>query len=179
MTSTGDEARESVSREAHQRMTEERDKAVKESAALQQQLADAKRMLTDTNLVFEAQSFFQGKVANPVEAAKMVLPDLRDVAASEDRAQVLAQKLGVFAPNDAVVTPAADQPEPDTVPNVPAPAFMAPSPATTGPPPPPDQYSLQSEQGQRLLQSNDWEAVKRAIDAGEVAFHPQVDQAIK
>lgn len=167
---------ETVSKEAHERVTSERN-------AFKAQLGEAQAALVDTKLLHEAQDYYSGKVKDPIQAAKMVLPDIRQLT-GEDKSHALESALPAFAPvasAEPAEEPKVEEPTGVVPESPPAPSFMSPSPASDGPPPASERLNMKSEEVRAMVQANDFEGIKRLINEGRIDFHPlnQAAKAIK
>ena len=157
---------DTISREAHERVLKQRDEA-------QASLTEATQALGDTKLLFEAQTFFSGKVKDPIAAAEMTLGKIRSVEDAETRQSRLEEAVDLFAPVDA---PSDPQPlvEPgEAVPDAPpTPGFMRPNPASDGPSPPEPKLTMQSPEVKALIESGQNAEVYKMIDSGQIEFSP-------
>jgi len=122
------EDQDKVSREAHERMTRERDE-------LKAQLAQATNALKDLTIEQKLRSNLKGKVADPDVAANLLLPHFREVeldgipeALGSER---FAPIVSMMAAQQAPVTQTDDTPPP-TPPTNGQSAFSGPNPGAAG-----------------------------------------------
>jgi len=156
---------ESVSREAHQRMTDERNQARAENEQL-------KATILELGLSDKARRHFTAKgVEDPDWAAEIALPSLKGVAGDVDVAEYLDQKFarlypkgsaepGEVPPTDQVPTAEPDAAEP--------PGFARPSPSSEGAPPGQKKYTIRDPEIQQLIRNNDRDALARLDKAGQI-----------
>lgn len=163
---------ETVSKEAHERVTSERN-------VFKAQLGEAQAALVDTKLLHEAQDYYSGKVKDPIQAAKMVLPDIRSMS-DEDKSHALESALPAFAPvtsAELAEEPKVEEPTGVVPESPPAPSFMSPSPASDGPPPASERLNTKSDEFQALVKANDLEGIKRLDAEGRIDWHPLNESA--
>jgi len=153
---------ETVSREAHQRMTDERN-------SLKEQNATLANTLKDLTYVDKARKHFAEKgVDDPDWAADIALPSMRSSATEFDAiGTYLDEKFAKLYPTVApegeakgerVPTPDASEP----------PGFARPSPASEGAPPGSKKYTSSDPEIQALFQANDTAGLRELVDSGQL-----------
>ncbi|KKM76881.1 hypothetical protein LCGC14_1375670 [marine sediment metagenome] len=161
---TTEDLPETVTRVAHQRMTDERNEARAEVDVL------GKRV---QKMAFESEArkhFSSKKHDDPEWAADIALPSIL-------QADVELEGIGAFlddkfsrlypkANEPGTEQPAADDgiPSPDAAQ---PPGFAKPSPAAEGSPPGEKKYKYSDPEIQALINANDGEGLKKLIDAGQ------------
>jgi len=170
-----------VSAEAHQRMTRERDE-------LKQKLEEATATLTDLHKSNQARDWFISQLDDPTKEvvqtasakADLVTPHLRDVepdkignVLSQDRFKPLLGSTTPPAPSgdgNGEGAPKGEESAPVESPPKPPPSgFGGPNPSGDGAPPAPDKYTLDSPEVRTLIERNDGEALKKLYDEGRIA----------
>jgi len=166
-TTTTDNLPDTVSREAHQRMTDERNN-------LKAQVEELSGTVTDLAFVEKARKHFVEKgVPDPEWAADIALPTIKSTGTDLDSiGAFLDDKFARLYPepappatepvatDDGIPTPDAAQP----------PGFARPSPAAEGTPPGETKYRYDSPEIQALIQNNDSEGLKKLADAGKIEW---------
>ncbi|MFC1740191.1 hypothetical protein ACFL0N_01770 [Pseudomonadota bacterium] len=155
---------ETVSREAHQRMTDERN-------ALKQERDDLARTVKDMGYMDHARRHFAEKgVEDPDWAAEIALPkihnDLGDVTEMSAIGEYLDNQFARLYPKtgDAKVE---DVPTPDAVET---PSFARPTPAAEGQPAAKKVYSTSDPEIKALIAANDRATLERMTEAGELVL---------
>lgn len=155
---------ETVSRDAHQRMTDERND-------LKAQVADLSTTIKDFGYTEKAREHFAEKgVDDPRWAAEIALPTLKSASVEvADIGTYLDDKFAKLYPTatpgdgattDGVPTPDAAEP----------PGFARPSPAAEGAPPGSKTYTTSDPEIQALIQANNQPEIRRMIDSGELVL---------
>ncbi len=170
---TTDNLPETVSREAHQRMTDERNTAREEVKTLGSRLTDM--AFTDK----ARKHFIEKNVDDPEWAADIALPSIKDAGTEiSDIGTFLDEKFARLYPttealatssegevavvtDDGVPTPDAAEP----------PGFARPSPAGDGAPPAKRTYRISDPEVQALIAANDVAGIKALDDAGEIEWY--------
>ena len=164
-TTTDDNLPETVSRDAHQRMTDDRN-------ALKEQVEKLTVTVTDLSYVDKARKhFIEKKVDDPDWAADIALPSIK-AAGTEigDIGEYLDDKFARLYPSgDKPDDPPADDgiPTPDAVE---PPGFARPSPAAEGTPTGPKKYKISDPEIQGLIQANDKAALEKLDKAGQIEW---------
>ena len=155
---------ENVSREAHQRMTDERND-------LKAQVADLSTTIMDFGYTEKARKHFTDKgLDDPDWAAEIALPSMKSAAVEVDNiGTYLDDKFAKLYPT---VTPegeivAESIPTPDAVE---PPGFARPSPASEGTPPGQQKYTSADPEIQALYQANDMPRIRELIDSGQLVL---------
>jgi len=156
---------ETVSREAHQRMTDERNTLKAE----RDQLATT---ITDLTTVEKARAHFKEKgVDDPEWAADIALPSIKSMGDEmTDLSAYLDDKFSRLYPtgdtgdgapaDDGIPTPDAVEP----------PGFARPSPSAEGAPPGQKKYKVSDPEIQQLIQANDKPAIEKLDAAGQIEW---------
>ena len=155
---------ETVSKEAHQRMTDERND-------LKAEVKTLSGTVRDLGLVDKARKHFIEKgVADPEWAADIALPTILAEGEVADVGAFLDDKFARLYPEKK--EPGSEQsvaddgiPSPDAVE---PPGFARPSPAAEGTPPGQKKYKYTDPEIQKLIQDNDNEGLKKLADAGQI-----------
>ncbi len=159
---------ETVTRVAHQRMTDERNEARAEVDKLGVRVQ---------KMAFESEirkHFSSKKLDDPEWAANIALPAVMD-------ANLELEGIGAFLDDQwsrlypepsqptAEGTPVADDgiPSPDAVE---PPGFARPSPGAEGTPPGEKKYTINSPEVKLTIANNDDEALRRLVDAGQIEW---------
>ena len=159
---------ETVSREAHQRMTDERN-------TLKAQVQELSTTVTDLAFTDKARKHFAEKgVDDPDWAADIALPSIKSEGTEiGDLNTFLDDKFARLYPaatdnqpsgegtDDGVPTPDAVEP----------PGFARPSPAAEGAPPGQQKYTISSPEVKALIEANDREGLERLDKAGQIEWH--------
>lgn len=157
-----------VSREAHERMTRERDEA-------KARLAELEAVVTDIGYKEKARSFFKAKgVTDPDWAAEFALPHLRSVELDKLEETLASDR---FAPLVTMATAQASPPPPEDTPSVPLnpgaqSSFSGPNPgAVGGTPPEPGKIKAGSEDYRKILNGPDGkQRLAELAQAGQVEW---------
>lgn len=158
------ELSETVSREAHQRMTNERNE-------LQAKVDELSSTLKDLSFNDKAREHFSDKgVDDPKWAADIALASMKSAGVEldgisaylDDKFEKLYPKEGEPKPEgtlpvDGVPTPDAVEP----------PGFARPSPAAEGAPPGQKVYTIKDPEIQALIQANDRDGIAKLEKAGQ------------
>ena len=167
ITPIEDDLPETVSRVAHQRMTDERNEARSERDALGVRVQ---------KMAFETETrkhFSSKKLDDPNWAAEIALPSVMDAKVElEGVGAFLDDKFARLYPEvkePGTEEPAADDgvPSPDAAQ---PPGFARPSPAAEGTPPGEKKYKISSPEVQALINANDNEGLKKLADAGQIEW---------
>jgi hypothetical protein len=162
---TQNEIPETVSREAHQRMTDERNEARAERD-------DLAVTIKDFGYTEKARKHFVEKgVVDSEWAADIALPTMKsagvevaDIGTYLDdkfaRLYPTAAAEGAETTDDGIPTPDASEP----------PGFARPSPAAEGSPPGQKKYKSSDPEIQALYQANDMPRIKELIDTGQLVL---------
>ncbi len=159
---------ETVSRAAHQRMTDERNEARSERDALGVRVQ---------KMAFESETrkhFSSKKLDDPEWAASIALPAVMD-------ADLELEGIGAFLDDTfARLYPEPKQPATegeavvdDGIPSpdaVEPPGFARPSPAAEGTPPGEKKYRIDSPEVKALIAANDNDGLKKLADAGQIEW---------
>jgi hypothetical protein len=164
---TTDDLPETVSREAHQRMTDERND-------LKAQVQDLSTTVTDLAFADKARKHFVEKgVSDPDWAAEIALPSIKSKGTEiGDLNTFLDDKFSRLYPSATDDQPSGEGtddgvPTPDAVE---PPGFARPSPAAEGAPPGQQKYSISSPEVQAIIQANDLEGLERMDKAGQIEW---------
>lgn len=161
-TTTTDTLPETVSREAHQRMTDDRN-------ALKDELDGLKTTVRDLGLVEKARKhFIEKKVDDPEWAADIALPSIKAAGEIEDIGAYLDDKFARLYPTEASTTEESTDdgvPTPDAVD---PPGFARPSPASEGGQTGQKKYKYRDPEIQNLLESNDRAGIDKLDKAGRI-----------
>jgi hypothetical protein len=158
---------ETVSKAAHQRMTDERNEARSERDALGVRV---QKMAFET----EARKHFSSKkLDDPEWAAEIALPSVMEAKLElEGVGAFLDDKFARLYPqptepgteepviDDGIPSPDAAQP----------PGFARPSPAAEGTPPGEKKYKIGDPEVRALIEANDNEGFKKLVDAGQIEW---------
>ncbi len=167
-TTTIESLPETVSREAHQRMTDERN-------TLKAQVEELSGTVTDLAFVDKARKHFIEKgVTDPEWAADIALPTIKSAGTElEGIGAFLDDKFARLYPAEAKPpgeeVPAVEDgiPSPDAVS---PPGFARPSPAAEGTPPGDKKYKYSDPEIQQLVRANDGPGLKKLDDAGQIEW---------
>ena len=163
-TTTTETLPETVSREAHQRMTDERN-------ALKDELGDLKTTVRDLGLVEKARKhFIDKKVDDPEWAADIALPSIKAAGEIADIGAYLDDKFARLYPKEASTT---EDPPDDGVPTPDAidpPGFARPSPASEGGQTGQKKYKYSDPEIQNLIRSNDRAGFDKLDKAGRIEW---------
>lgn len=164
---TTDDLPETVSREAHQRMTDERND-------LKAQVQDLSTTVTDLAFADKARKHFVEKgVPDPDWAAEIALPSIKSEGTEiGDLNTFLDDKFARLYPSATESQPSGEGtddgvPTPDAVE---PPGFARPSPAAEGAPPGQQKYTTSSPEVQALIAANDREGLERMDKAGQIEW---------
>lgn len=156
---------ETVSREAHQRMTDERNE-------LKDKVAELSTTIMDSGYTEKARKHFSEKgLDDPDWAAEIALPSMK--SAEVEFANIgtyLDAKFAQLYPTP--VEPGAE-PTSDGIPSPDAsepPGFARPSPAAEGTPPGQKKYTTADPEIQALIQANDTAGLKQLVDSGQLVL---------
>ena len=165
-TTTTDTMPETVSRDAHQRMTDERN-------ALKEKVGDLESTVLDLGLVEKARKhFIEKKVPDPEWAADIALASIKAEGEIADIGAYLDDKFARLYPteeelktgegetDDGVPTPDAVEP----------PGFARPSPASEGPSPGQKKYKISDPEIQALIEANDKPGLEKRDKAGQIEW---------
>lgn len=170
MAAEQEDLRDTVSREAHERVKQE-------NAALKQQLEEAKAALTDLQKVEAARRYFAEKGADQADVkAEFVLPHLRDVedlskipeVLGSDRFQFLLTQPAPSSsePDDeGSSTETAEQPPVDPGQG----GFAGVNPGGREAPPKEGQLTIQSPEFRAAVARNDHEQLQKWYEEGRIA----------
>jgi len=155
-----------VSREAHQRMTDERNQ-------LKARVSELEATVLDFGLADKARRHFQAKhVEDPDWAAEIALPTIRQNAGEiEDIGSFLDQKFARLYPSGDIPSPST--PPADTTPMpdaVQPPGFARPSPSGEGQPPGQKKYRTTDPEIRALIAANDKAAIERLDREGLIEW---------
>lgn len=162
-TQTQTDLPETVSREAHQRMTDERN-------ALKAERDQLAATIKDYGYMDKARRHFSEKgLDDPDWAAEVALPAMKSADVEVDAiGQYLDDKFSRLYPQAATDTPTAPEvPTPDAIET---PSFARPSPAGDGQPAAKKTYTTSDPEIQALIQANDVATLKRMTEAGELVL---------
>jgi hypothetical protein len=161
---------ETVSREAHQRMTDERND-------LKAQVQDLSTTVTDLAFADKARKHFVEKgVSDPDWAAEIALPSIKsDGTEIGDLGGYLDDKFARLYPSETDSQPSSEGtddgvPTPDAVE---PPGFARPSPAQEGAPPGQQKYTISSPEVQAIINANDREGLEKMDKAGLIEWHTE------
>jgi len=156
-----------VSREAHQRMTDERNQ-------LKARVAELETTVLDFGIADKARRHFQARnVDDPDWAAEIALPSIRSAGEVEDIGAYLDQKFARLYPSGNQ-TPPPSTPPTDTTPMpdaVAPPGFARPSPSGEGQPPGQKKYRTTDPEIRQLIAANDKAAIERLDREGLIEWH--------
>lgn len=152
---------ETVSREAHQRMTDQRNELQTENEQL-------KATIMDMGYTDKARRHFAEKgVDDPDWAAEIALPVMKS-------AQVEAEAVGDYLDNQFArlypQTGEAKEPDVPTPDAVETPSFARPTPAAEGQPAAKKVYSTSDPEIKALIAANDVATLERMTEAGELVL---------
>ena len=173
---TTDNLPEHVSREAHQRMTDERNTLKQEVEVLGSRLTDM--AITDT----ARKHFVEKHVPDPEWAADIALPSIKSAGTElGDVGNYLDDKFARLYPDAAAPPQQGDVPAvtDDGVPTPDAaepPGFARPSPAGDGAPPGQKRYRISDPEIQALIQANDGATIEKMDKAGEIEWYTSAEQ---
>ena len=158
---------ETVSREAHQRMTDERND-------LKAQVQELSTTVTDLAFADKARKHFVEKgVSDPDWAAEIALPSIKTSGTEiADLGTYLDDKFARLYTSETG-DPPKEQVD-DGVPTLDAaepPGFARPSPAQEGAPPGQQKYTISSPEVKALIEANDREGLERMDKAGQIEWH--------
>ena len=162
MATEENQASDTVSVKAHERMTAERDD-------LKTQLADATNAIHDMTRLEGARKWFQTKGVTDADAkAELVMPHLRDVD-PDKIGETLEQDRFIPLTQTAEATPPVEpeEKEPEALP--PPQGFGGPSPAGDDKPPAQEKYSLRSPEVQELIRTNNRAALHKLYEEDRIA----------
>jgi len=164
---TQNEMPEQVSREAHQRMTDERND-------LKAQVADLSTTIMDFGYTEKARKHFVDKgLDDPDWAAEIALPSMKSAAVDVDNiGAYLDDKFAKLYPAVGTPgeTPAAEEASIPTPDATEPPGFARPSPASEGTPPGQKKYSSSDPEIQALYQANNMPEIKKLVDSGQLVL---------
>ena len=153
---------DTVSRAAHQEMTDKRN-------VLQERVNVLESTIKDYGYTEKAREHFAGKqLDDPAWAAEIALPSMKSAGVEvDDIGAYLDDKFAKLYPaaapegepvTDGVPTPDASEP----------PGFARPSPAAEGAPPGSKKYSMSDPEMQALVQANDVGRLKELVKSGQL-----------
>ncbi len=159
---------ETVTRVAHQRMTDERNEARSERDALGVRVQ---------KMAFESETrkhFSSKEMVDPDWAASIALPAVMDANLElEGIGAFLDDKFARLYPEPKQPTTEGEPVVDDGIPSpdaVEPPGFARPSPGAEGTPPGEKKYNINSPEVQALVQANDNEGFKKLADAGQIEW---------
>lgn len=158
-----------VSREAHERVTRERDQAMS-------RVKELEAVVQDVGIRDKARSFFKEKGhTDPDWAAEMSLPHLRDTSLDEIPNVLAGDRFSRFL---AVSGSSGEPPAPATDPVAVEPAASGftggPNPAGGGQPPSPSKISPNSPEFKEAVARNDRALLQDWDNKGMIEWHPDV-----
>ena len=170
---TTDNLPETVSREAHQRMTDERNTLKQEVEVLGSRLTDM--AFTDS----ARKHFVEKNVPDPEWAADIALPSMKSAGTEigdigtylDDKfARLYPTTDGTPAPQEGDVPVVTDDgvPTPDAAE---PPGFARPSPAGDGAPAAQKRYRISDPEVQALIAANDSKAIEEMDKAGQIEWY--------
>jgi len=165
---TTEDLPETVSREAHQRMTDERN-------TLKAQVEELSGTVTDLAFVDRARKHFLEKgVSDPEWAADIALPTIKSAGTELDSiGTFLDDKFARLYPEPSKPTAEGETVTDDGIPSpdaVEPPGFARPSPSAEGTPPGEKKYKITDPEVQALINANDNEGLRKLHDAGQIEW---------
>lgn len=137
---------------------------------LKADLAESQRVIRDLGAKDIAVEHFRSKgVTDPVAAAEIALPHIRDAETPDAMRETLTSRFDSFFPTTAATPPASEEPAP-AVENRATPPVPVPSPATPGGsiPSQPEVFQATDPRVQEMVRAGNTDALKQMYDSGQL-----------